>query len=57
MAILDYKVMYLMGFGLFLFLFFLSLVSLNCPTLLIIHETPAFPPLCRTEGVHVVPFL
>lgn len=50
MAILDYKVMYLMAFGLFFLFFFLKLkLSLNCPTLLIIHETPVFPPLCRTE--------
>lgn len=52
MAILDYKVMYLMAFGLFFFFFFfLKLkLTLDCLTLLIIHETPVFPPLCHREG-------
>lgn len=50
MAILDYRVMYLMAFGLFLFFFLKLKLSPNCPTLLIIHETPVFPPLCCTEG-------
>lgn len=39
------------GFWSLPFFFFLKLkLSPNCPTLLIIHETPVFPPLCCTEG-------
>lgn len=39
-----------MAFGLFFFFFFKVKTYPRFPTLLIIHETPVFPPLCHREG-------
>lgn len=50
MAILDYKVMYLMAFGLFFFFFLFFKVKTYPKLSHFTHNSPVLPPLCHTES-------